>query len=308
MIKKILLITDPAHSLSAKKDTSLFMVEHAQTIGIKSYQCEMKDIVYSGNSVKAFAKEITFYNQEIVLAEETIDAELTEFHFVFMRKDPPVDKDYMNTLHLLDLAKIDGAKIINDPAAIKKFNEKIFALYFKEHIPNTIITAKITEIIKFLDKFNEIVIKPLDGMGGESIYKFSTISKHEEEIIEGLTNNGKSAIVVQEFIPEIYEGDFRILIINGKPFNKTLARIPQGDSFKGNLAAGGKGVASEINEHQKTIAEEIGKVLVKNGIIFAGLDMIGSKVTEINITSPTCARQIFEQTGENPIKELFSNL
>tara|TARA_X000000368_G_scaffold54351_1_gene38665 strand:- start:93 stop:1019 length:927 start_codon:yes stop_codon:yes gene_type:complete len=308
MNKRILFITDPVETLSVKKDTSLFMIEHAQSIGIRSYQCEMLDILFNNNSVNADAREITFFEQKIVLADSSLNIKLQDFDYVFMRKDPPVDQDYMNTLHLLDLAKADGAKVINDPSAIKKFNEKVFALYFKEHIPNTLVSTKISEIENFLAAFKEIVIKPLDGMGGESIYKINKINKAEKSIIEQLTQQGMTAIVAQEFIPEIYEGDFRILIINGIPFHKTLARIPQGKSFKGNLAAGGKGVAADLTQHQKVVANEIGKVLVANGIIFAGLDMIGPKVTEINITSPTCARQIFEQTGEDPIKTLFSSL
>ena len=308
MSKRILFITDPVETLSVKKDTSLFMIEHAQSIGIRSYQCEMLDILFNNNSVNADTREITFFEQKIVLADSSLNIKLQDFDYVFMRKDPPVDQDYMNTLHLLDLAKVNGAKVINDPSAIKKFNEKVFALYFKEHIPNTIVSAKISEIENFLAEFKEIVIKPLDGMGGESIYKINKINKAEESIIEQLTHQETTAIVAQEFIPEIYEGDFRILIINGIPFHKTLARIPQGKSFKGNLAAGGKGVAADLTQHQKVVANEIGKVLVANGIIFAGLDMIGQKVTEINITSPTCARQIFEQTGEDPIKTLFSSL
>ncbi len=308
MSKRILFITDPVETLSVKKDTSLFMIEHAQSIGIRSYQCEMLDILFNNNSVNADAREITFFEQKIVLADSSLNIKLQDFDYVFMRKDPPVDQDYMNTLHLLDLAKADGAKVINDPLAIKKFNEKVFALYFKEHIPNTLVSTKISEIENFLAAFKEIVIKPLDGMGGESIYKINKINKAEKSIIEQLTQQGMTAIVAQEFIPEIYEGDFRILIINGIPFHKTLARIPQGKSFKGNLAAGGKGVAADLTQHQKVVANEIGKVLVANGIIFAGLDMIGQKVTEINITSPTCARQIFEQTGEDPIKTLFSSL
>ena len=308
MSKRILFITDPVETLSVKKETSLFMIEHAQSIGIRSYQCEMLDILFNNNSVNADAREITFFEQKIVLADSSLNIKLQDFDYVFMRKDPPVDQDYMNTLHLLDLAKADGAKVINDPSAIKKFNEKVFALYFKEHIPNTLVSTKISEIENFLAAFKEIVIKPLDGMGGESIYKINKINKAEKSIIEQLTQQGMTAIVAQEFIPEIYEGDFRILIINGIPFHKTLARIPQGKSFKGNLAAGGKGVAADLTQHQKVVANEIGKVLVANGIIFAGLDMIGQKVTEINITSPTCARQIFEQTGEDPIKTLFSSL
>ena len=308
MNKRILFITDPVETLSVKKDTSLFMIEHAQSIGIRSYQCEMLDILFNNNSVNADAREITFFEQKIVLADSSLNIKLQDFDYVFMRKDPPVDQNYMNALHLLDLAKADGAKVINDPSAIKKFNEKVFALYFKEHIPNTLVSTKISEIENFLAAFKEIVIKPLDGMGGESIYKINKINKAEKSIIEQLTQQGMTAIVAQEFIPEIYEGDFRILIINGIPFHKTLARIPQGKSFKGNLAAGGKGVAADLTQHQKVVANEIGKVLVANGIIFAGLDMIGQKVTEINITSPTCARQIFEQTGEDPIKTLFSSL
>tara|TARA_B000000475_G_scaffold49027_1_gene37870 strand:+ start:1997 stop:2923 length:927 start_codon:yes stop_codon:yes gene_type:complete len=308
MSKRILFITDPVETLSVKKDTSLFMIEHAQSIGIRSYQCEMLDILFNNNSVNADTREITFFEQKIVLADSSLNIKLQDFDYVFMRKDPPVDQDYMNTLHLLDLAKADGAKVINDPSAIKKFNEKVFALYFKEHIPNTLVSTKISEIENFLAAFKEIVIKPLDGMGGESIYKINKINKAEKSIIEQLTHQETTAIVAQEFIPEIYEGDFRILIINGIPFHKTLARIPQGKSFKGNLAAGGKGVAADLTQHQKVVANEIGKVLVANGIIFAGLDMIGQKVTEINITSPTCARQIFEQTGEDPIKTLFSSL
>jgi glutathione synthase len=308
MSNKILFITDPVSTLNVSKDTSLFMVEHAQRLGISSFQCATSDISFQNASVKACAYAIELKDKEILLQEASEDINLKDFKCVFMRKDPPVDQDYMNTLHLLDLASSEGANIINDPSAVKKFNEKIFALYFAKYIPNTIITSKVSEIKSFAQDFNEIVIKPLNGMGGESIYKLNEIGSEEEAIIEDLTNQGSTSIVGQEFLPEIYDGDFRILIINGKPFQKTLARIPQGGSFKGNLAAGGKGVAQDLKPHQEAVATEIGEVLVKNGILFAGLDMIGSKVTEINVTSPTCAREIFEQTGEDPIKELFSNL
>ena len=181
MSKRILFITDPVETLSVKKDTSLFMIEQAQSIGIRSYQCEMVDISFNNKSVKADAREITFFEQKIVLADSSLNIKLQDFDYVFMRKDPPVNQDYMNTLHLLDLAKVNGAKIINDPSAIKKFNEKVFALYFKEHIPNTIVSAKISEIKNFLAEFKEIVIKPLDGMGGESIYKINKINKAAEE-------------------------------------------------------------------------------------------------------------------------------
>tara|TARA_B110001450_G_scaffold45733_1_gene42396 strand:+ start:1046 stop:1972 length:927 start_codon:yes stop_codon:yes gene_type:complete len=308
MSNKILFITDPVASLNIKKDTSLFMVEHAQRLDMQPYQCETSDIFFSKGLVQAHAVKIECKVDDILLEESGENINLKDFKYVFMRKDPPVDEDYMNTLHLLDLAQSDGANVINNPGAVKKFNEKIFALYFAQYIPSTIISSKASEITSFAKDFNEIVIKPLNGMGGESIYKLSDIGVDEEAIIQELTNDGKTLIVGQEFLPEIYDGDFRILIINGKPFKKTLARMPQGDSFKGNLAAGGKGIAQDLKPHQAEVANEIGTLLMQHGIIFAGLDMIGSKVTEINVTSPTCARQIFDQTGEDPIKELFADL
>ena len=308
MSNKILFITDPVASLNIMKDTSLFMIEHAQSLNMQPYQCETSDISFSNGLVHAHAKEIEFKAKDILLKESGKNIYLKDFKYVFMRKDPPVDENYMNTLHLLDLAQSNGANIINNPSAVKKFNEKIFALYFTKYIPSTLISSKVSELKAFAKDFSEIVIKPLNGMGGESIYKLSEIGSDEESIIQELTNEGKTSIVGQEFLPEIYDGDFRILIINGKPFNKTLARIPQGESFKGNLAAGGKGVAQDLQPHQEEVANEIGTVLMKHGIIFAGLDMIGSKVTEINVTSPTCARQIFDQTGEDPIRELFAGL
>ena len=308
METRILFITDPVHSLNLKKDTSLFMIEYLQSIDSESYQCQMNDIFFIDNTVKAKACRISINSNKIEKDEKYEDIDLNNFQYVFMRKDPPVDTDYSNTLHLLDLAQEAGAKVYNNPQAVKKFNEKIFALYFNKYIPSTLITSKLEDIKSFGKKYNEIVVKPLDGMGGESIYKFSDIQFDEEAIIKELTNDGSRNIVAQEFLKEIYDGDFRILIINGKPFHKTLARVPQDGNFKGNLAAGGKGIAQDLKPHQESVAKEIGSILMDHGIVFAGLDMIGSKVTEINVTSPTCAREIFEQTGENPVQELFNHL
>ena len=152
------------------------------------------------------------------------------------------------------------------------------------------------------------IVKPFDGMGGSSIYKLDEANQDSLKILEKLTSNEKTLIIAQEFLDEIYEGDVRVLIINGKPFQKTLARIPQDGNFKGNLAAGGKGVVRDITKDQQYIAEEIGKYLMKKGINFAGIDVIGDRLTEINITSPTCAREILDQSGENPVKEYFKGL
>ena len=214
----------------------------------------------------------------------------------------------MNALHLLSLAQAMGTKVFNNPVSIKEFNEKVFAIHFAKYIPETLISSKIDKIKSFIKDKKEIVVKPLDGMGGKSIYKMDKIQESEFETLLKMTNNESTQIITQEFIEDIYEGDFRILIIHGKPFKKTLARIPQGDSFKGNLAAGGKGVVKDISDFQFEMASEIGDFLIQKDINFAGIDVIGNFLTEINVTSPTCARQILDQSGENPIQEYFEKL
>ncbi len=308
MSKKVLFITDPMKELKPEKDTSIFMMEEAISLGYKVYQAEMKHLYLDTTFVMADARNIIEIGSSKVEGIRKEAIKVSEFSYTFMRKDPPVDTNYLNALHLLGLAEIQGATIFNKPNAIKEFNEKVFATHFKEFTPRTLITSCVEKIIKFQANHEIIIVKPLDGMGGDSIYKMENIEEENLDILLDMTEEETTQIVVQEFLPEIYKGDFRILVIHGKPFHKTLARIPQGESFKGNLAAGGKGVAMNINDNQRAIAEKVGEFLVSKGINFAGIDMIGSYLTEINITSPTCAREIFDQTGMNPIKEYFSKL
>ena len=308
MSKKVLFITDPMKELKPEKDTSIFMMEEAISLGYKVYQAEMKHLYLDNTFVMADARNIIEIGSSKVEGIRKEAIKVSEFSYTFMRKDPPVDTNYLNALHLLGLAEIQGATIFNKPNAIKEFNEKVFATHFKEFTPRTLITSCIEKIIKFQANHEIIIVKPLDGMGGDSIYKMENIEEENLDILLDMTEEETTQIVVQEFLPEIYKGDFRILVIHGKPFHKTLARIPQGESFKGNLAAGGKGVAMNINDNQRAIAEKVGEFLVSKGINFAGIDMIGTYLTEINITSPTCAREIFDQTGMNPIKEYFSKL
>lgn len=308
MSKKVLFITDPMKELKPEKDTSIFMMEEAISLGYKVYQAEMKHLYLDNTFVMADARNIIEIGSSKVEGIRKEAIKVSEFSYTFMRKDPPVDTNYLNALHLLGLAEIQGATIFNKPNAIKEFNEKVFATHFKEFTPRTLITSCVEKIIKFQANHEIIIVKPLDGMGGDSIYKMENIEEENLDILLDMTEEETTQIVVQEFLPEIYKGDFRILVIHGKPFHKTLARIPQGESFKGNLAAGGKGVAMNINDNQRAIAEKVGEFLVSKGINFAGIDMIGSYLTEINITSPTCAREIFDQTGMSPIKEYFSKL
>jgi glutathione synthase len=308
MTKKVLFITDPMKELKPSKDTSIFMMEEAISLGYKVYQAEMKHLYVDDAFVMADARNIIEIGSSKVEGIRKEAIKVSEFSYTFMRKDPPVDTDYINALHLLGLAETQGANIFNKPNSIKEFNEKVFATHFKEFIPRTLITSNIEKVINFQANHEIIIVKPLDGMGGDSIYKMENIEEENLDILLDMTEEETTQIVVQEFLPEIYKGDFRILVINGKPFHKTLARIPQGESFKGNLAAGGKGVAMNINDNQRAIAEKVGEFLASKGINFAGIDMIGNYLTEINITSPTCAREIFDQTGMNPIKEYFSRL
>ena len=308
MTEKVLFITDTFENLNFKKDTSILMIEEALKKEMNVFQCEINDLFVDNNDVLVNCREINSLSQDIDTEVKKIDIDLKDFKYCFMRKDPPVDEDYNNALHLLDLAKHNGAVIHNNPCALKKFNEKVFAIHFAKYIPETLISSKIDKIKSFIKDKKEIVVKPLDGMGGKSIYKMDKIQESEIEILLKMTNNESTQIITQEFIEDIYEGDFRILIIHGKPFKKTLARIPQGDSFKGNLAAGGKGVVKDISDFQFEMASEIGDFLIQKDINFAGIDVIGNFLTEINVTSPTCARQILDQSGENPIQEYFEKL
>ena len=301
---KSLFITDTFSNLNVKKDTSILMMEEVMHLGNNAYQCEINDLFIKKGLVYSTASEIISTNK---LGEKS-EIALSEFQYAFMRKDPPVDENFINALHLLSLAENQGTKVFNNPNSIKQFNEKIFALYFKEFIPNTFVSSNISKIKDFMTNNTSTIVKPFDGMGGSSIYKLDEANQDSLKILEKLTSNEKTLIIAQEFLDEIYEGDVRVLIINGKPFQKTLARIPQDGNFKGNLAAGGKGVVRDITKDQQYIAEEIGKYLMKKGINFAGIDVIGDRLTEINITSPTCAREILDQSGVNPVKEYFKGL
>ena len=308
MSQKILYITDTLENLDLKKDTSVLMMEESLSLGFDVYQCEIDKLYIENTMVRTSPKNITIADTTKIESNPSSEINLSEFKYCFMRKDPPVDEDYINTLHFLGLAEAQGTIVYNNPVAIKEFNEKIFALHFAEYIPETLVTSKIKQIDLFLNKKQSVVVKPLDGMGGKSIYKIEKLEAEEMKILEDMTRNESTHIIVQEFIEEIYEGDIRVLIIHGKPFPKTLARIPQGNSFKGNLAAGGKGVVKDISDFQYKLGTEIGKYLMQKGINFAGIDIIGRHLTEINITSPTCARQILEQSGMNPIDDYFKGL
>jgi glutathione synthase len=304
-----LFITDPLNELNSEKDTTILWMQEVHSMGGQVLQCEMKDLIYKDQQTFADLSEIKDPRNHPLQNKKVNQIKLLkDIDYIFMRKDPPVNEDYMNALHLLSQAESEGANIINRPSALKKFNEKIFALRFSRWMPDTSVICKEEDFKLFKSKYPTIILKPLDGMGGESIYKFDKDSEDHFKIFKSLTNDHRTMVMVQNFLPEIYNGDYRILIIHGKPFPVALARVPQGGSFKGNLVAGGKGEARELSEEQMKVSTEIGKLLLQEGIIFAGIDMIGNYLTEINITSPTGAREIVTQTSKNPLKTLLRSI
>ena len=304
-----LFITDSLDELNPKKDTTILWMQEAFTMGSQIFQCEMSDLTYTDQQTFASFSAITDPNDHPQISEQVnVTKALKDFDYVFMRKDPPVDSNFMNALHMLSQAESEGANVINRPSALQKFNEKIFALRFSNWMPDTNVICKAEDFKQFKQKYSSIILKPLNGMGGESIYKFDESSTDHLGIFKSLTNNYQTMVMVQNFLPEIYDGDYRILIIHGKPFPIALARIPKEGSFKGNLAAGGIGEARELSDDQVRVSTEIGKLLSEEGILFAGIDMIGNYLTEINITSPTGAREILSQTGKNPIKTLLQSI
>jgi glutathione synthase len=217
---------------------------------------------------------------------------LSNLNVILMRKDPPFNTEYIYTTYILEAAEKLGVTVINKPQSLRDYNEKIFSTLFPQCIPPLIVSSHSGKIKKFLNKQDEIILKPLDGMGGSSIFKVCNSDPNLNVIIETLTCKGTQTIMAQKFIPDIIKGDKRILMIGGEPIPYCLARIPPKGDIRGNLAIGGKGIVQELDDRDLWIANQVGGFLKEKGIIFAGLDVIGNYLTEINITSPTCAREI----------------
>jgi len=235
-------------------------------------------------------------------------AALGSFDCVLMRKDPPFDQEYYYATLLLDGVSTQGGWVVNDPRGLRDWNEKVAILAFPELTPPTLVASDMALVHGFIDAHGDVVVKKLDGMGGAMIFRVKRDDMNRNVIVETITDMGQRTIMAQRFIPEIDKGDKRVLVIDGKPFSHCLARIPKAGETRGNLAAGGRGVAQPISERDRAIAETVGKRLVKAGIVFAGLDVIGDYLTEINVTSPTCIVEIAEQTGRNAAVDLMDVL
>ena len=295
------VLMDDISSIKPNKDSSLAMMLEAQSRGWEIQIFDSSDMFYSEGRVHANSKrtdvkdsETSWYQSE---ASKVLD--LSSLDVVFMRKDPPFNMNYIYATYLLEQLESEGVLVINKPSSLRDANEKLFALNFPDCIPQTLVSSKIAMLEKFIEQLSTAVVKPLDGMGGTDIYKLSRGDKNINKILKKITNNQTRYIMAQEFLPEIKDGDKRILLINGKPFDFALARLPAKGSFKGNLAAGAIGVGQPLSDRDRYLCNKIAPMLIEKGLIFVGLDVIGDYITEINVTSPTCIRELDKEFGIN---------
>ena len=297
---KILFVADPLEAFKVYKDTTFSMMREAQARGHRIAACGPEDLAWqSGDVVKAAVREITLTGDPDVWFRETAAPirALRDFDAVLMRKDPPFDSEYFYATHLLEHAQREGARVFNRPAALRDHPEKLAIMEFAQFTTPTLVTRDAGAVRAFHDQHREIILKPLDGMGGMGIFRVGPDGLNLGSIIETLNHQGATTIMVQRFVPEIVRGDKRVLVIGGVPVPYSLARIPQGSEIRGNLAAGGKGVAQPLSPRDFEIAGAIGPVLAARGLLLVGLDVIGDWLTEINVTSPTCFQEITEQAG-----------
>ncbi len=300
----ILFIADPLDHFKIYKDSTYAMMAEAARRGYRVHTCEPFELAYAGGVVEARTREIDLIgdhrNHEPHAWYRAHAAEvtpLTRFDAVIMRKDPPFDMEYVTSTWLLELAERAGARIFNRPQAIRDHSEKLAIGEFPQFVAPTLVTRDAGRIRAFHAEHRDVILKPLDGMGGMGIFRVKDDAMNLGAIIETLSDNGARTIMAQRFIPEIKAGDKRILLIGGKPVPFSLARIPQGTEVRGNLAAGGLGVAQPLSARDIEIAETLAPVLSARGLLLVGLDSIGDWLTEVNVTSPTCFREIMDQTG-----------
>ena len=302
-----LFIIDPIESLDKVKDSSLLLMKECLRRDIEVHFSEINQFsIYEGN--------VNIHSQKIISLEKGIKYQDTElnlssfFKKIFIRKDPPFNDDYLNLTYLLDHAVKERTDVINNPSSIRNHNEKLSILNFQEIIPPTIVTSNATDVINFLKLHEKIVLKPINGMAGNGIFVIDELDKNINSILETSTVNDTKVMMAQKYIPDITEGDKRIIIIKGEPLPFCLARIPDGKDFRANLAKGGTGIAKKLTADDIKIVNVIKKYLVKSKLDFVGIDVIGKYLTEINVTSPTCLVEIENQTNFNSAEFIIDAL
>lgn len=303
----VAVLMDPIASIHIEKDSTFAMLLEAQRRGHRLLYMTQAGLAVRDSAPWANAAALTVRDDPdewfTLGAEEWMDLRKTDV--ILARKDPPVDDQFVYDTMVLELAQTAGVLLVNDPRALRDANEKLFSLHFPQCIPPTVVARDAKTIKAFVQEHDEVILKPLDGMGGRSIFRSHRGDPNLNVILETLTGNGRSFTVAQKYLAEIKGGDKRILLVDGEPVPYVLARMPQGDDFRGNLARGGKGVGQPISERERWIAAQVAPELRKRGMIFVGLDVIGDWLTEVNVTSPTCIRELDAQFGLNIAGQLF---
>ena len=296
---KLAFILDPLGHLKTSKDSSLAIMHEALSRGHQVFVSLQHDLFLRHGQAKLVTKPWTF-NGSMSVVGESQESLPTAFDALIMRKDPPFDNEYLYSTYLLEIAANQGAKVYNSPSAMRNWNEKLSVTRFIDLAPASLVTANNSLLREFLQEQQDIVVKPLDGMGGSSVFRLNTKDPNLGVILETITDFGRRTIMAQRYLPEILQGDKRIIMIDGEPLPYALARIPMAGETRGNLAAGGTGVAQDLSKRDLSIAHTVGPVLKQAGLFFVGLDVIGEYLTEINVTSPTGMVEIAQQTDCRP--------
>ena len=285
---------DPIESINVKKDSSFAMMLEARRRGWELHYMQQSDLFLQDGHTYASMARLEVYDEanKWFNIKKTVTAPVSELDVVLMRLDPPFDMEYIYTTYLLEYAERQGVLVVNKPQSLRDANEKIFTGWFPQCSPPTLVTRQAEHIRAFLNKYKDIILKPPGGMGGKSIFRLQKNDPNISVVIETLTDHASDFTIVQQFIPEISQGDKRILLIDGEPVPYALARIPAKGETRGNLAAGGKGEGMALTERDKWICAQLGPVLKEKGLMFVGIDVIGDYLTEINVTSPTCIREL----------------
>lgn len=291
---KLGIVMDPISAINIKKDSSFAMLLQAQQRGYQIHYMEMADLYLLEGQARAATKLLTVQEDPAGWYQfgSEQDIALSELDVILMRKDPPFDTEYIYATYILERAEDFGTLIVNKPQSLRDANEKLYTSWFSQHTPKTLVSRDAKRLKAFYQAEQDVILKPLDGMGGASIFRLKPGDANVSVIIETLTEHGNRYAMAQRFIPQISDGDKRILVVNGKPVPYCLARIPASGETRGNLAAGGRGEARPLSESDWAIANAVAPTLKAKGLIFVGLDVIGDKLTEINVTSPTCIREI----------------
>ncbi|WP_105213270.1 glutathione synthase [Pseudoalteromonas sp. T1lg22] len=310
MAIKLGIISDPISGFNIKKDTGFAMMMEAHKRGYELYYIEMDDLfLRQGRAYAHAAKAAVFDDPEKWYElQPQADIALGELDIILMRKDPPFDTEYVYATYILERAELEGALVVNKPQSLRDANEKLYTAWFSEFTPDTLVTRSAKQIRHFLGEHGDIILKPLDGMGGASIFRVKHDDANIGVIIETLTEHGSRYAMAQNYIPAIKDGDKRVLVVDGEVIPYCLARIPQKGETRGNLAAGGRGEVRPLSDDERRIAEALAPTLKAKGLLFVGLDIIGDKLTEVNVTAPTCVKEIEGETGISITGQFFDAL